>query len=373
MLLGNFQSLYAYKLDNTHFELIGVIDDLISVDWKKYFAKYGEATIKLTPTKNNIALLKKGVVLSPSSKNAIIVDTVEIVIDNGQIALQVKGLTLEKILSRRIIAETFIANNLDAPEMLTQLMMGNLGVLAGTKRYFPYFEISEDVPNIGPTNFERQISDNLYDIATEYCEVTPTMGYEVQFIPAEQKLFFQIFEGADHSDESNSPVIFSNNLENLISLDYYTSNRDFKNLAYVFGEASESGRVIELVGDANLQGYERFEHYVDARDLQSEDGETTIPMSDYRRMLDKRGKEKLAELQEVETVAGKLDVNNSTFKYGVDYTIGDKVTVMDQDIGIKVNAQIIGVQEKYSTTQTSELIVGYELPTVSEKIKTLYK
>ena len=373
MLLGNFQSLYVYRLDNTHFELIGVIDDLISVDWKKYFNKYGDATIKVIPTKQNMELLKKGNILSPGSKNAIRIDTAEIVEDKGQYSLQVKGLTLEKILSTRVTSD-FVAveGGVDAPEMVVTLVNINLGPMAGIKRGIRHFEVSEDIPTIGPL-YKRQSKGNLYDIVEEYCNLTPAMGYEIQFVPGEQKLLFQILQGTDHSASSNSTVIFSNSLDNLFSFDYYTSDRDYKNYAYVYGELKDSGRTKVEVGDYTLSGYERYEHFVDARDLQSEtDDGHVIPDEEYEAMLYKRGQKKLSELQVVETISGKLNVDNSTFVYGVDYGIGDKVTIVDEAIGIQVDAIVIGVQEKYSTTYSSELIVGYEMPTVSEKIKTIY-
>ena len=66
MLLGNFQSLDVYQVDNSNFKRIGILDQLISVDWKKYFTKYGNATLKVIPTKQNIRLLKKGNILSPN-------------------------------------------------------------------------------------------------------------------------------------------------------------------------------------------------------------------------------------------------------------------------------------------------------------------
>ena len=373
MLLGNFQSLYVYRLDNTHFELTGVIDDLISVDWKKYFTKYGDATIKVIPTKQNIELLKKGNILSPGSKNAIRIDTVEIVEDKGQYSLQVKGLTLEKILSTRVTSDFIAAESgIDAPEMVFTLVNSNLGPGAGIKRGIRHLEVSEDVPTIGPL-YKRQSKGNLYDIVEEYCKITPFMGYEVQFVPSEQKLLFQILQGTDHSSSSNSPVIFSNSLDNLFSFDYYTSDRDYKNYAYVYGELKDSGRTKVEVGDYTLSGYERYEHFVDARDLQSEtDDGHVIPDEEYEAMLYKRGQKKLSELQVVETISGKLNIDNSTFVYGVDYAIGDKVTIVDENIGVQVDAIVTGIQEKYSTTYSSELIVGYEMPTVSEKIKTIY-
>lgn len=263
-------------------------------------------------------------------------------------------------------------SGIDAPEMVSTLVNSNLGPVAGIKRGIRYFEVSEDIPIIGPL-YKRQSKGNLYDIVEEYCNLTPMMGYEVQFIPSDKKLLFQILQGTDHSSTSNSPVIFSNSLDNLFSFDYYTSDRDYKNYAYVYGESTDSGRTMVEVGDYTLSGYERYEHFVDARDLQSEtDDGHVIPEEEYRAMLYKRGQKKLSELQTVETVSGKLNVNNSTFTYGVDYAMGDKVTIVDENIGVQVDAIVTGIQEKYSTTYSSELIVGYEMPTVSEKIKTIY-
>ena len=365
--------LNAYQVDNSDFKQVGVVDQLISVDWKKNFSKYGEATIKVIPTKQNIALLKKGVILSPNSKNAIKVDTVEISEDKGNLSLQIKGLSLEKLLTTRVSGEWYWRDGgIDAPEIITTLVNSQLGPSAGQTRGLRHLVVSDDIPSIGP-NYERQGKGGLYDIVEDYCNMTPTMGYEIQFLPDEQKLLFQVLEGIDHSATSNSPVIFSNSLENLLSFDYYTSSRGFKNYAYVFGELTELGRTVVHVGDTSLSGYDRYEYFVDARDLQSEtDTGSTLTPEEYQALLIKRGNEKLSECKEVETVSGKLNVNNSTFTYGVDYKLGDKVTVVDENIGVQVDAQIIGLQERYTSTYTSELIVGYEMPTVSEKIKTLY-
>lgn len=373
MLLGNLQAFDVYQVNNTNFQRIGNVDDLVSVKWQKYFNKYVEVVIKANPTEHNISLLKKGNILCPNSKNAAIIDVVEIEQNGSTFSLVVKGLTLESLLRMRVHGD-YYWNSVDAPELVTILVRSNFVLPNVSALRVPYFYYSEDIPEIGEVYSQKILAkNNVYDTIKKFADITDTMGFEVQFIPSEQKILFQVLQGVDHTIASDYPVIFSDEFENIISLDFYTSKRDYKNLAYVAGEGEGTNRKVVIVGDASLTGYDRIEHFVDARDLQSgDDSGSTMTEEEYRELLRQRGREKLSELQEIKTVSGKLNVNNTVFTYGVDYNLGDKVTVINEAMGVQVDAQIYGVEESISNTYEASLIVGYGVPTLSEKLKNIY-
>lgn len=63
-------------------------------------------------------------------------------------------------------------------------------------------------------------------------------------------------------------------------------------------------------------------------------------------MLKSRGIEKLEEFKKVELFDGEIEPNNE-YKYGVDYQLGDTVTILNK-YGIESAPQITGVIESVS-------------------------
>ena len=94
---------------------------------------------------------------------------------------------------------------------------------------------------------------------------------------------------------------------------------------------------------------------------------------EYEEVLKSRGAEKLGALQKVSVFDGSLQMNKLVgFKFGQDYNVGDIVTVIDEEIGVQVNARVSCIQENVTEKYEAKLALGYELPTLSEKMKTIY-
>lgn len=170
-------------------------------------------------------------------------------------------------------------------------------------------------------------------------------------------------------------VVFSTDLEDILSSSYYSNNEDEKTMALVQGEDSGSSRKSETVGNVNASGYNRRELYVDARDLQSEvyneDGTTTtLTDAQYRATLVQRGKEKLSEHISTETFDAQIrQFGDVQYEFGVDYVKGDKVTVIDKQLMIQVSARITSVEEDFSDEYALILTFGYSYPTILLKVK----
>ena len=77
MLLGNLEKVFVYQLDNQNFTLLGVIDDVISVNWAKHYNKYSDVYLSVIPSERNLDLLQKGRVLWIGGDNAARIDIVE--------------------------------------------------------------------------------------------------------------------------------------------------------------------------------------------------------------------------------------------------------------------------------------------------------
>lgn len=93
------------------------------------------------------------------------------------------------------------------------------------------------------------------------------------------RLEFRILKPVDRTignEEGNIPVVFSFELDNLKKLYFSEDGKDYKTIALVAAEGVGQNRHLIEVGELNKTGIERNELYVDARDLQPDDGESYI-------------------------------------------------------------------------------------------------
>ena len=123
--------------------------------------------------------------------------------------------------------------------------------------------------------------------------------------------------------------------------------------------------------DLRQPGEERKELYVDARDLQQEDGNgNKIPLDTYKAQLLQRGREKLAEFRKVEIINSGVD-SNANLVYKKDFDLGDYCTYINTEINISTDKRITEVMETYEGGAT-ELSVTFgtdEVSTVKQLIK----
>lgn len=378
MLLDKKIEITIFKLDDTTFEPIGQLDEYTSLMWPDAFL--GKAMFQLWApiTDSNAEKLKEDNVLWCGGENAAVIKIVkETVNENGEKEFNVKGWTLEFFLIEKIVEGLYYKSGNHYTSTFMYDMVDKMAINpSNPNRKIPYLVNAED-EHIGKMmNGYQKTGGGLYD-ALYNMAFEADIGFSVLFDPYNKQLVFEVRAGVDRTQEQqeNEPVVFSTDLEDVLSSTYYLNIEDVKNVAMVQGEEKDGKRTTVYVGDTSLKGFKRKELYVDARDLQSEvydeDGtQHILTAAQYNAILAQRGNEKLAEHQKTETFEAQIrQFGDVQYEFGVDYQKGDKVTVVDRQLGLSVSARITSVEEDFDDEYALVLTFGYSYPTLLQRAK----
>lgn len=379
MLLNKRIQILVFKVTSDGiFDSIGEINQYTNLIWPDKFNGYGQFELWAPITDENASYFVKGNFLWCGGDNAAIIEIVKSTVDEqGEKVFNVKGRTLEVLLTTRIIWGTYNAQNKHASTCMYEIVNQNCINPTDPLRKIPFLENAPDLQVGGRISIQRTGTE-IYDA----CSVIATnqdIGFNVLFKPFEKKMVFEVVEGIDRTVEqtANDPVEFSTDLEDILASSYYTNNQDEKHVALIMGEESGATRKREIAGDNSLSFFERRELYVDARDIQSqsisESGATSeLTPAEYTAALIQRGKEKLAEHEIVELFEAKIRVFGEVqYEFGVDYYKGDKVTVRDTQLNVTVSARITEVEENFDDEYGLILTFGYQYPTILQKTKQM--
>ena len=236
------------------------------------------------------------------------------------------------------------------------------------------------LPVIAGTNHERgdtvDWNSRYKDLAEEMAAIGQLsgLGWNIGIDYEAQAFRFDVLEGRDLTagQSTNPPAIFSTEFGTLKSLSYTESDLDYKNVAVVAGQGEGADRRVITVGDLDATGLDRRVLFVDARDISEEtedDEPKPRPEADIIRDLTNRGMQKLAE-QEQEIFMEGQALPKSRLIYGVDYDLGDMVTLQNKEWGVTMDARITEVKEIYEPGNTDiELTFDNSRPTLVSKIK----
>lgn len=378
MLLEKRIEITIFRVDNETFEPIGQLDEYTSLMWPDAFL--GKAMFQLWApiTDSNAEMLKEGNIIWCGGDNAAIIQIVKETINkDGDKEINVKGWTLEFLLVDKIVEGLYNRSSTGRASTIMYDIVNKMAINpTNSKRKIPYLVNATDT-QVGKsiTGYQKtggSLYDAIYDIAYE-----SDIGFSILFDPRGKKLIFEVRAGVDRTQEQqeNEPVVFSTDLEDILSSSYYLNTEDVKNVAMVQGEIKNNTRTTVYVGDVNSSGLKRKELYVDARDLQSDveddDGnQYTLTDAQYKAVLAQRGNEKLAECQKTETFEAQIrQFGNVQYVFGEDYQKGDMVTVVDRQLGISVSARITSVEEDFDDEYNLMLTFGYSYPTILQKAK----
>lgn len=330
-------------ISDSDFNGIGIIDNATSVIWTKRYYERGDFEIYIRANADTAEMLRDGHFVTRPDDDAIgIIEAIKITtsVEDGDYIIAT-GIMLDGITNRRVINTQTVVSG--TPETCIRTLITNNCIKS---RPFPNFRLDTNLAGIGGAHRAQYTGDNLYDAITDICK---SHGIGSRVVLGNDGMFvFQLFRGVDRSENQteNPHVTFSAEFDNLANTEYTLDTAARKNFAYVAGEGEGRARKIATVSSGTPSGFGLREVWVDARDASTNDGE--ISESEYMEQLRTRGVEKMAEAADTESFTGEI-VNAYTYVYGVDYALGDIVTVKDE-YGHALDTRIIEVIESEDST-----------------------
>lgn len=352
--------LYAWTLNSSNkFQKTAIIDSASSVIWVTRYNTAGQFELYLRASKEMLKYFYSGyndiLITRDDSDAVMIVDDIQLTTDfeNGDY-LTITGQDGGGILGRRVIgeqtnftgtAENCIRNLIDKciiNPTIPERKINNF-VLAAAQGYTD--QITKQVTG-----------KNLLETVSEICA---KYGYGFRVTFDGTNFVFTLYKGVDRSSgqTTNQPVIFSPGYENIGNTSFSFKKSGFKTAVYVAGEGEGSDRKIVYVSYA-LAGLQRRETWDDSRNTSSTTDGGELTPTEYRTILVEQGQETLRENLFALDFSGEI-LNVNSYQYGVDYGLGDTVTVKNQ----------YGITGKTTISEITEVedAEGYRLiPTFSE-------
>lgn len=375
-------TITVYRMDNEAFEQIGEIDRYTSLVWPKSYGDVGNFELHCPVTEHNMEMVAEGHIITLGGTLAAKMEIITASTDEEyDFEYIVKGRTLECILDSRIVWGTYSTDNSEKfpSTIMMDLVRQNAVNPSNSNRKIPYLELGTD-PQAGTKISHQQTGGSLFFELQDICEMSG-IGFEVQFHPREQRLVFQPIVPNDRSynnTSGNLPVVFDTDTEDIIRSEYYLNSQDEYNVAFVAGEGEGKDRKTTSI-DSGVRGLERKETYVDARDVQSEysddDGNMkTVSPEKYMEQLRNRGLKALSEMILYQTYDGSVrGVGYVAYEYGVDYEVGDIVTMVDRRLGVTIDAPVTRVEQQFDDEYNIQITFGEASPTVMRKVRRIVR
>lgn len=341
-----------YVLDQ-NLELQGVIDEYVSIIWRPSYNEIGDFEIYLNATNKAIELLKPNWYVVRSSdvsevqgvaiyKKVMIIKNISLTtnVEDGDF-LTVTGRELKFLLHQRIVWGRYIIR--DTVEYALRRLIGSNAINpVEPTRTIPNMQHAE--PKGYTERLDMQVSNKQLDEAV--IDICKTYGYGWDIYIKGDKLTLDIYKGVDRSynQSERAYVVFSYDFDNLFETEYVYESENYANMTLVGGEGEDIDRIYSYVNN-DVSGLERYEVFTDARDISQnlDSEEDALSYEDYLLLLDERGKETLSDKTVIEGFNGEV-ISDLTFKYGVDFFIGDIVTVINE-YGIEKNVRVISAIE----------------------------
>jgi len=339
-------------LFNAERELAGLVESFEYLRWTRRYSQSGDFELKAIASNENLALLKIGNILWKNDDDeAGIIEYLEMTLQEQEY-ITVSGRFATSLLARRIIWGTEILTG-DLSAAVAQLLSNHLISPSNPDRAIGGIAYTPE--NMGVSVSTQVSFGNLMETVTSLCEAAD-VGIKTVFDPVGKLFTVRLYIGMA------SQAVFSKEYENIIEQVFTESLAAFANTALVGGEGEGAERIFAAAGGG--AGLDRYEIFVDAKDLRSAD----FP-GGYEAALLFRGDSKLAEQAMVR--AFDVTVNQyGNLKYRTDFDLGNVIQAVSKRWGISITARITCVEESYDRDGMSlSVVFGKPLLTLSEKLK----
>lgn len=340
----------VYILNSTYTP-VAVIDAYKSLIWTKRYYTYGDFELYMPADDALLEYLKPGYFVTRDDDDSVMmIEKLQIKTDveNGDFFI-VSGPSLESLLAQRIVYPQTVIETTDPVQGIKTLIEKNTTLSVVPNRSFPGLIINTDLSVSGDLTMQFT-GDTLSKAVESICR---RFGIGCKVALSGSNIILSFYLG------SEVDVIFSPEFDNLINSQYTFDISNEKNAGFVAGEGEGTSRKW-CVMTSNKTGLERRELFVDARDVSSNEGE--IPMINYIRMLDQRGRQKLNEHIVIQSFEAEIEPR-MTYQYKTDYNLGDIVTIVNE-YGITSKPRITEIIESWDETGYTVIPTFEELEVV---------
>lgn len=365
------------RIIDDEFNLLGEVDRYSSAQIGISWSDIGVLELRINRYLKNANKLVKGNIIFPYNRldQAYIIRHREIELDeNGKQTENwtIKALSLKTFTSQRLICpatgKTHESVKGNVETVMRHFVNTQMINPSDPARIFPRLVLGTN-KNRGPVIEENSRYDALNEKLKELSELHG-LGWNIELDLKNKRFVFTVQEGKNLvANQTGLPqAIFSSEFGTIESLDYTESDLDYKNFAVVAGQGEGVERTIISIGDAT--GADRYEMFVDARDVSEEDEEgEPLPVEKVVADLNKRGNEKLSEHAQEVFFGGQI-LTTSRLVLDRDYSVGDMVTVRDKGWGVTMDTRITAVKIIYEYGKRKiEVVFDNDKPTFISKIR----
>lgn len=327
------------------FELITEIDQYASLQLTRSWYGVGSADLHINRHIRGADELTRGRIIFPHNKlnKAYIIRHREIELDENGKATEnwiIKAFHIESWFTQRITLPPPYDNNpttaydtkqADAETVMRHYIEGNCMSPFDHTRHFEHLALSPNKnqgENVSWRSRYKILAEELAEIG-----FLGGLGWTIEVDTALKKYVVKMSEGRDLTAGQNilPPAIFSPEFGTLGSLSYTESDLDYKNYAYIAGQGEGVDR--RVVSTGVYRRNERYEMFVDARDVEDEVDEVPRPPQEITNELLARGKDKLQEHEQEVYLEGQALMGRVTEKIPTEITgSSPEVTLNIQDL-----------------------------------------
>lgn len=337
------------EIYDTEFHVVGRIAAAKSVIWRESYYEPGYFEIYCPCTTELAVLLQYDYYVRNLARDDMcpIITKIQIAEnEDGDEYITASGYDADVVLNRRTLNGGIYANGFDSPTNINDIEKAWLD-----RTIFKPTNPRRKIPELcwkrnGDLKTKATATGEWGNLGERHRELLKAYQIGCRITPDWDKGTFtlSLYSGVNRTSNqtANEPVIFSDKLQTCNSYDYYGDREDYANVAYVAGEPKdqdkeEGARELMVVGRA--RGLQRYELYVDAKDIRQEKHSKAW----LNRKLTRKGNEQLQESLMLREISAEA---SQRYIYKQDYDVGDKVSV-ETRYGITANMRITEVQETW--------------------------
>lgn len=360
--------------------LIAITDTVTSLLWVKRFFKYDEFTAVLPATKHNLAYIKPNNIIEIPNRYCGFITAVTIAVNDGVEVITANGVSIDGMLSRRIIA-------FGEP---TDSLMALLDKNAGAASTYPYRRF-ESTAFDTTVSCEGMLNDAIkYKTASDYVELVgkaQLFGVKAKINHKSSGLneiqFYGRY-GVDRSAEqdNNTPIVFTDVYDNISDCEYNYNAAGSCNAVVVYSEAKDNYvkdvNIDAYTGcscESNITGYAAIERAVKVEPIIVYKSKASSESVIYYPALSVEAMDgslpdwrDANKAEPTDSISAKLKVNADYINY---FDVGDVVTIYSKRWDIIKHERIYEMSEQYDNDGvTIEATTGSPLKELSDLLVT---